>query len=259
MIYVLGDSFSWGYNFFLKNNPNRKKLIYPYYLGEKLNSEVKNLSVPGSSNWRIARILMNLPLHEDDIVIIGWSEPSRLEIPVKKSSLLPSEIVLTADTLNSFESNLHDNPNFAMSSFIEKDMDKSYLTRRVSPIHMYKLDQIKNKKFKSFIESYYMDFYDVNYACDMFLVMFSACVYKLRSSKCNFRMFNTFGVPTLQDNDIVNIPEFFLGYKKTMLDVLRPVKSKLYKSLGGHDTTYFSIDEHKQIADMLYNSLQEDL
>ncbi len=259
MIYVLGDSFSWGYNFFLENIPNRKELIYSYYLGEKLNSEVKNLSIPGSSNWRIARVLMNLSLQKDDIVIIGWTVPSRLEIPVQNSSLLPNEIILTTETLDSVESNLHDNPNFFMSSFIEKDKDKNYLTRRISPTHMYKLDQIKNRKFKSFIESYYMDFYDVNYACDMFLVMFSACVYKLRISKCKFRMFNTFSVPTLEDNDLVNIPEFFLGYKKTMLDVLRPVRSKVYKSLGGHDTEYFSIDEHKQIADILYNSLQEDL
>ena len=248
MIYVLGDSFTWGHNFFLEKNKDRKKLVYPYHLEQKLNTKVKNLSIPGSSNWRLTRLLLNLPLTENDIVIIAWTESSRFEIPCSKSSILPNDILLCMEDLEDFELNkFYDNENFVMGSFIEKS--DQYFTRRIHPALFGRLETIKNQKFRKLIESYYMNFFDNSWHDDMFSIMFTSALYKLRMSKCQFRMFNTFISPTKKENTMFEIPEYIFGYKKSMVNFLRPDQSNNIK--------YYSISEHKKVAEILYNHLIE--
>lgn len=248
MIYVLGDSFTWGLNFFLEKNKDRKQLVYPYHLEQKFNTKVKNLSIPGSSNWRLTRLLLDLPLTENDIVIIAWTESSRFEIPCRNSSILPNEILLHLEDLEDFESNkLYNNENFSMGSFIEKS--DQYFTRRIHPALFGRLETIKNHKFRKLIESYYMDFFDDSWHDHMFSIMYTAALYKLRMSNCKFRMFNTFIAPTKKENSIFDIPEYIFGYKKTMLNFLRPNKSD--------NTEYYSISEHKNVAEILYKDLTE--
>jgi hypothetical protein len=246
MIYILGDSFSYGLNFFFDNNKNRKKLLYSYHLAKKLNSEVKNLSVPGASNWRTARIIMNLPLTENDVVIIGWTETTRFEVPFKKSSTSHEEFIMTTEDLIDIEHNdIGKNDNFRMGTFIEDN--GNFLTRRIHPALLGRLDTIKNLKFRNFVENYYLDFYEANWHDDMFSVIFAAIYYKLKNSKCKFRMFNTFSSPVKHDNDLYNIPEYMFGYKNTILNVLRP-KNK-------NDLSYYSTSEHEKIAELIYDNL----
>jgi hypothetical protein len=81
----------------------------------------------------------------------------------------------------------------------------------------------------------------------MFSVIFAAIYYKLKNSKCKFRMFNSFSSPVKHDNDLYNIPEYMFGYKNTMLNVLRP-KNK-------NDLSYYSTSEHEKIAELIYDNL----
>lgn len=248
MIYVLGDSFSWGLNFYLRKNKDRKQLVYPYHLEQKLKMKVKNLSIPGSSNWRLTRLLLNLPLTENDIVIIAWTESSRFEIPCSKSSILPNDIILCMEDLEDFELNkFYDNDSFVMGSYIEKS--DQYFTRRIHPALFGRLQSIKNQNFRKLIESYYMDFFDNSWHEDMFGIMFTSALYKLRMSNCKFRMFNTFISPAKKENTLFDIPEYIFGYKKNMLNFLRPDQP--------NNINYWSISEHKEVAEILYNHLVE--
>ena len=73
-LYVFGDSFTFGHTLADKNKC-WANLISKEFSGYNL----KNLSWPGGSNWRTCRILHNLKLNENDLVIIGWTISNRFE------------------------------------------------------------------------------------------------------------------------------------------------------------------------------------
>lgn len=248
MIYVLGDSFSWGMNFWYEKNKERQKLLYSYHLAKKLNTSIKNLSVPGGSNWRISRLIMNLPLTENDIVIIGWTNSIRFEVPFNNLSVIKNESVVTPDVLENFENSVDTVDENFMGTFIENNGD--YLTRRINLDMFRNHKKIENQILRNLIEIYYKHFYNENWHDDMFNIMFAAALLKLKNSKCKFRMFNAFISPIKKDNNLYDIPEYMFGYKNTMLDTLRPGNKK--------DISYYSAIEHEQIAQLIYENLNAE-
>jgi hypothetical protein len=81
MIYTFGDSYTWGWNFFIDTHlkDKRQSLTWPSVIAHKLNQPLTDFSYPASSNWKIARQLHSLPLTKDDIVLISWTAPTRFE------------------------------------------------------------------------------------------------------------------------------------------------------------------------------------
>jgi hypothetical protein len=75
-ILAVGCSFTAGAEL---DNP--AEFAWPHLLGKMHNQEVKNLGVGGASNDRIFRLVIEETSQQKfDLVIIQWSEPSRMEI-----------------------------------------------------------------------------------------------------------------------------------------------------------------------------------
>jgi len=260
MIYVLGDSFSFGYNFWLENKPNRNELLYSHFLSKKLNSPVKNLSVPGSSNWRISRILNNLNLSEDDYVIIAWSSNDRSETGFSKNSLFPKD---TQYNIKDLENISFENDYRKIVHGFEKD--GNIITAKLLPsLYINGLENIDNHLFRQYVNINYEHFFNPDYLENMFLVCFNSAVYKCIRSKCKFIMFNVFWKSYSRPCDLLNIPEYYLGYDNNMSSILRP-NTKPKRGKFGLDywtevytnSEYWNEEEHKKVADLLYNQLQE--
>lgn len=248
MMYVIGDSFSFGYNFFRDEVLNRKDIIYSTLLSKKLNLECRNLSIPGGSNWRTARIIQSLPLTKDDIVIIAWSETMRFEIGNSENQLFPNDVVIKTSDIEQLEDH-HKvkalGKDFPIRDFVEKN-DK-ILTRRMFPSMMESLDKIKNHNFKNIAEKLYLHYSDSLWLEDMFLVMFTSVLYNLNKSECKFIMFNSHVNTCSQKKDILNMPQYFLGSNSNMCKFIR----------NNDNIDYWNEDEHKFIAEVLYKHIKE--
>lgn len=75
-ILAVGCSFTQGAEL-----PNPEKSAWPNLIGQLNNQSVKNLGLSGASNDRIFRLVVEETAREKfDLVIVQWSEPSRMEI-----------------------------------------------------------------------------------------------------------------------------------------------------------------------------------
>ena len=245
MIYILGDSYSFGYNFWMDNKP-RKELIYGYHLSKKLNMPLTNLSVPGSSNWRMARLLSALSLNKDDVVIIGWSAIERYEIPVTKHSLSPLDKVFDTYDQNFFEGPVP--PYF--SQWVEKT--NNLYTRRVVYNTFNDQNTVLNRNFQKLNQTLFKDHLSLEYFNDMFCVLYKACLYQLKFSNTKFLMFNAWS-SDVDEKSEYNIKEYLFGPKSNMTDVIRSENSKSKTKTA----SYWDENEHKQVAEILYTKLKE--
>ena len=83
MILTVGDSFTYGAEL-----DNREQDAWPYVLARKLDLNVENRAVPGGSNDRSFRVVIDQVLEEDyQLVICGWTEASRLDLMYKGKEL----------------------------------------------------------------------------------------------------------------------------------------------------------------------------
>ena len=71
---AVGDSFTYG-----EELSNRSD-CFASLVAEHLGYECVNLGIPGGSNWRAVRCLMNQDLSDCGLVIAGWSHYDRFEI-----------------------------------------------------------------------------------------------------------------------------------------------------------------------------------
>ena len=71
-----------------KAGPVPSKYAWPALLGKKLNLEVVNLSLPGSSNKKIWHKIVNATLYPDDIVVVAWTHLSRHCLITSKSQYI---------------------------------------------------------------------------------------------------------------------------------------------------------------------------
>lgn len=241
MMYVFGDSFSCGYNFYTHKNRKRENIIYPAILSDKLQLPYKNFSIPGGSNWRICRIILSMNLTKEDLVIIAWSSPDRIEIGVEKNNISPGEYVIKSDDFYELENNSQ------LVNFQSIENCGKLHTRRVFPALIGQLNYA-NTNFKNFCKVFYSDFSSIEWFEEMFLVMFHATVNKLKSSNSKFIMFNTFKCPYTRENKDLDIKEYILGYKSDMNS-----KIKSYKK----DRKYWSEQEHEEVAKILYQKIKD--
>lgn len=250
MIYVLGDSFTWGYNFiFDKINKvpvTRLSKIYSTKLGKLLDQEVTNLSINGCSNWRIARIISSLELSENDFVVINWTDSMRLELGSSNSQMIYNKgnvPIIDQTSLQNLEENKFLNElkkDFPFGEFIEKD--KSLYLRRIFPA-MFTIEHNDkfNDDFIEFVKQMYTFYVSDKWCEDMFLLMFMATIYKLKTENAKFAMFNTFRSPYSKNSDMLDIPEYIVGYKSNMCNYLR----------NNDNIEYWDDNEHTKIAELL--------
>lgn len=248
MIYVLGDSFCWGYNFVVTKRPDRKELLFSHLLASKLNQNYKNYSIVGSSNYRIARLLNWLDIKKDDIVIIGWSGLDRLEIGVPKDRIMPNDVVVNVNNVDSFDGTKE-------NSFQIIEKTDNYYTRQIYPLMETHFDDITSPSCKRFVQAYYSYASDKIYHEQMFKkVLLKPTVDMLRTVGCKFLMFTTWDV-MFTDTKHLDYPEYLL-HDTNMLDEVRYKNSKL-KHVRKGDYFYWTPEEHHKVTDILYNALKE--
>lgn len=244
MIYAFGDSFTYGYNFLNPQQAHKREdVVYCGLLGKKLNEEVNNLSVPGNSNWHIARNILKQNFTENDFVIIAWTSFMRLELGCSTKQLLGKSYyqnIVVSSKIKNIEKYITPTDEH---SFIEKD--GNICVRRFFPKLLDHPEKWADKDmdFYNFTKELYMNYISEDWMEEMFLIMFSAVMHKLSLSKCKFVMFNTFTGSYSKDNELLDIPEYIAGYKSCMSEYIRKDKT----------VGYWSEHEHEKVANILYN------
>ena len=244
MIYYLGDSFFFGWNFIRFSIPNRKESIFSHLLSEKLGCEYKNLSIPGSSNYRLCRLVNFLDIKKDDIVILGWSACERIELGIPKDTLLPNDFVVDYNNIDSLDSHSW----IKIMQLVEKT--GNIYTRQIYPTMMRNLDRVTSPNTRKATELFYHYASDIAYHQQMFKILFNSAVHRLRTIGCKFLMTTTWDVE-FEDREFLNIPEY-LFYKSNFAEQVRGKGD----NINERDLPYFSIKEHEIAADILYQYLK---
>lgn len=233
MIYTFGDSYTWGWNFFIDadiSDAEQKKLIWPSVLSEKLNQPVTDFSLPASSNWRIARILQSLPLTKDDTVLIGWTSPTRFEFGLADDY----DIV----------------PNHPDIHFRITDMNEDHNDIKTKRMSYHLMDSTTCQYAKQFMWSAYGPFNSEIWYREMFKVMFNSCQNILDKSGCKWLAFDVW-CDQCGDEIFNNVPNYILR-GTNLLNASR--------NIPGKDTNkeYWSKEEHINVADLLMKELNNE-
>lgn len=233
MIYTFGDSYTWGWNFFIdaKLKYEREGLIWPYQLAKKINSKypdqfLTDFSLPASSNWRIARIIQSLPLTKDDIILIGWTSPTRFEFGL-------------ADDYDI-------KPNHPDIHYRITDENEDYNGIRTKRMSYHLMDSTTCNYAKNFMWNAYGPFNSELWYRDMFKVMFSACENVLNKSGCKWLAFDVWCDQC--EDSVIDTPNYILR-GTNLLNASRNIPGK------DTDKKYWSVEEHVAVADLLIKEL----
>jgi hypothetical protein len=233
MIYVFGDSYTWGWNFFIdaELKHQRQELTWPAVLSEKLNQDLVDFSLPASSNWRIARKLQSITLTPDDIVLIGWTAPTRFEFGLADDY----DIVST-----------HPDIHYRITDLNEDD--QGIRTKRMS-YHL--MESTTCQYAKQFMWSAYGPFNSEVWYREMFKVMFTSCQHILDRSGCKWLAFDVW-CDQCDDSCFADVPNYILR-GTNLLNASRNIPGKTT------DKAYWSKQEHIAVADLLIDQLNNIL
>ena len=232
MIYTFGDSYTWGWNFFIDadiSEDERKASIWPAVLAQKLNQPLTDFSLPASSNWRIARIIQSLPLTKDDVVLIGWTAPTRFEFGL-------------ADDYD-IEPN-HPDIHYRITDINEDD--NGIRTKRMSS-HLR--DSTTCQYAKQFMWSAYGPFNSELWYKEMFKVMFNSCQNVLDKSGCKWLAFDVW-CNQCDDPCFTDVDNYTLR-GTNLLNASRNIPGK------ETDKEYWTKEEHGIVADLLIKELNK--
>jgi len=230
MIYTFGDSYTWGWNFYIDasiDDEEQKRLIWPSVLADKLGQPLTDFSLPASSNWRIARKLQSLKLTKDDIVLIGWTAPTRFEFGL-------------AHDYDSIPS--HPDIHYRIT---DMDEDDGIRTKRMS-YHL--MDSTTCPYAKQFMWGAYGPFNSEAWYKEMFKVMFTSCQNILDKSGCRWLAFDVW-CDQCDDDVFTDVPNYILR-GTNLLNASRGILGK------DTDKEYWTKEEHIKVADLLIKELK---
>jgi hypothetical protein len=229
MVYTFGDSYIWGWNFFVdsKLKEKRTELTWPSVVSKKLNQPFIDYSCPASSNWRIARLIQTLPLTKHDVVLIGWTSPTRFEFGL-------------ADDYDVISN--HSDIHYKITDLNEDD--NGIRTKRMS-YHL--MDRTTCNYAKNFMWSAYGPFNSELWYREMFKVMFTSCQQVLEKSKCKWLAFDVW-CDQCDDTVFTDVSNYILR-GTNLLNYSRNIPGK------DTDKEYWSIEEHISIANLLIKEL----
>lgn len=233
MLYTFGDSFTWGWNFFIDSEiceEKRKELIWPNIISKKLNIPLTDYSLPASSNWRIARKLQSIPLCEKDTVLIGWTAPSRFEFGLADDYDIEP---------------CHPDINYRITDTNEDD--DGIRTKRMS-YHL--MDSTTCQFAKQFMWGAFGPFNSNIWYREMFKVMFTSCQQILNKSGCKWLAFDVW-CDQCDDNVFLDESKYILR-GTNLLNASRDIKGKKT------DKTYWTEEEHIKVADLLIRELNNE-
>lgn len=231
MIYTFGDSYTWGWNFFIDSRlkHQRTELTWPSVLSKKLGHDLTELSLPASSNWRIARKIQSLPITKDDIVLIGWTSPTRFEFGLANDyDIFPT----------------HPDIHYRITD--ENEEDGAIRTKRMS-YHL--MDSTTCRFAKQFMWSAYGPFNSEPWYREMFKVMLTSVQNVLDKSGCKWLAFDVW-CDQCEDSEFTDVGNYILR-GTNLLNASRDIPGK------ETDKEYWSTLEHVRVADLLIGKLNE--
>lgn len=123
MIYAIGDSFTEGAEL------NSVQEAWPYQLGLLCNKEIINQGKQGTGNTRIVKRTIDAVLGNASMIIIGWSDPARIELADEEGiyDIWPARV----NNWNRFDNikhrsdlvkltTLHDSPKFYYANWLRQ-------------------------------------------------------------------------------------------------------------------------------------------
>lgn len=230
MIYTFGDSYTWGWNFFVHSElkEKRQSLTWPSIVANKLNKPLTDLSYPASSNWKIARQLQSIPLTKDDIVLIGWTSPTRFEFGLADDyDVIPN----------------HSDIHYRITDM--NDDDDGIRTKRMS----YHLMESTTCHFaKQFMWLAYGPFNSELWYREMFKVMFTSIQQVLSNVGCKWLAFDVW-CDQCDDSCFTDVPNYILRGTH-LLNASRGIPGK------ETNKEYWSEQEHVNVANLLIKELQ---
>lgn len=230
MVYTFGDSYIWGWNFFVDADlkERRTELTWPSIIANKLNQPLTDFSSPASSNWRIARIIQSLDLTEDDVVLIGWTSPTRFEFGL-------------ADDYDI-------EPNHPDIHYRITDLNEDHSGVRTKRMSYHLMDRTTCGYAKNFMWSAYGPFNSELWYREMFKVMFSSCQQALDKSKCKWLAFDVWA-DQCDESTFADVDNYILR-DTNLLNYSRNIPGK------DVDKEYWSIEEHISVAELIMDKLK---
>lgn len=218
MLYAIGDSYTYGFNF--REEQERVESVWPTHLAAHLSLPHNNLAIPGGSNWRMARLVMTLPITKDDIVVIGLSDNKRFEFGVNPSHRPPAPTV--PGDFNEVDGDLITKRFF------------SALTDRTIDIDAKTIVDLTFGKFRN----------DKWFEC-MHVVMCSAIAFRLEQIGCRWLMFDAW-----MPNPRIDIANYILP-NVSMHQILFGNRNTSFIP-----SRYWNKKEHKTVANIILQNLQ---
>lgn len=223
-LYVLGDSFSYGMKLENKNKS------WANLLSEKLGYNLKNLSLPGGSNWKICRTIYDLNFDESDLIIIGWTISNRFEFGLSQFNDLGKN-----------------------AQFYLEDNKKYYFANNQEDIAQPFTDNISQTtcdlRLKYFSELVYEQFYNEQWFDEYFRIFYWSVRNIFERKKCKWIMFDTW-CPTLNINtpwkDELKHKNYFYVGNNNMDYFLRT----MFKNVHYRDG-YWNELGHEKVSDLL--------
>lgn len=225
-LYTFGDSCTYGYSF-LPDEEKRKRSIWPTKLANALGYELVECSIPGSSNWRMARLISSMEFEPDALVIVAFSTHCRFEFGVSPNHEIPP---ISAD-----------NGIPIIGDLVE--IDGNLITKRF----FARLDERTNDiDAKLFSVLAFSEFFNQEWFSRMQGVCFNAIQHALRKNQ--WMAFNAWTRP-FEEGDYwlsqADIKNYALG--------LRGVMSEQVSDVRGVDLPYWDDNQHTMASDILLN------
>lgn len=237
MLYTFGDSASNEWSL-IKNGHDEllsKTSTWPMLLSKRLNQPLTDFSYPGSSNWRIARLIQNLELTSDDVVVIQWTSPYKFEFGVNDRY----------DYKSTIKEKEYFNPDF--EKFDSIDNENGIRVKMMCPSLLYRTSDGPQRDFMKIA---YRELRNDAWYEQMNQIMIASCIHYLQKSKCKFIMVDGY-TKQCKDNVFKDVPQYFLR-GGTMVNHIRGRSGNEFK-----DKTHLSINEHEIACDILVQNLKE--
>jgi hypothetical protein len=229
-LYTFGDSCTYGYSF-LPDEDLRKRSIWPTKLAKALGYELVECSIPGSSNWRMARLIASTSFEPDSLIITAFSTHCRFEFGVSPDHVTPPVFV--------------DNGLPVIGDLLE--IDDKLITKRFFANLDKRTSDIDAKLFAVLAFS---EFFNKEWFSKMQGVCFNSIQHTLKNN--NWLVFNAWTKP-FEENDFwlkhANVKNYVLG--------LHGVMSEQVADTIGNDLTYWSDEQHTAVANILLNEYRK--
>ena len=203
----------------------RKRSIWPTKLAALLGYELVECSIPGSSNWRMARLISSMQFEPDSLVVIGFSTHYRFEFGVSPEHELQPIFV--------------DDGMPRIGDLVEIDGDLR--TKRF----FSSLDErTSDMDAKLFAVLAFSEFFNKPWFSKMQVVNFNAIQHALRTNR--WMAFNAWTRPFEEEDSLIagnGVRNYALGANEIM--------SERVSDIRGRDLTYWSDEQHTKAAIIL--------